>query len=195
MFALLSLGFILFMPVLPMQQILGKSVSFEKIYAENIGFVQFVVAKFRLASQESDELVQEVFLRFHQSRSRVDETKVRAYLATTARNMAIDVLRKQKSRKTFEMDEHHDVASEDGLWRDDPRRVLESEVAAAFLKELEAETGAETLLYFYRDGLSVREIAEKLGESTGTITSRLTRLRQKFKERLQGQVDKIFVME
>lgn len=197
MIGLLSLGLALVMMplVFPAQQKGGKAVSFEKVYAENIGFVQFVVSKFRLAPQEADELVQDVFLRFYQNRERVDPEKIRSYLAMTARNMAIDIYRKQKSRKTFELEDKHDAAMQDGLWKDDPRRVLESEVAMEFLKAIEGEDGAETLLLFYRDGLSVKEIADRQGEKVGTVTSRLSRLRQKFKDKLQARLDELVVME
>jgi RNA polymerase sigma-70 factor (ECF subfamily) len=179
------------------QQKSKSSVLFNKVYAENIGFVQFVVSKFRLPPQECDDLVQEVFLRFHKNLDHVDLTKVRAYLATTARNLAIDTLRRDKSRKTFLMDEEVDHGSEETLWRNDPRRKVEAEAAADFIREIEQENepGAETLVMFYRDGMSVKAIAEKLGESSGTITSRLSRTRQKLKQRLQDRLDQLFVVE
>jgi RNA polymerase sigma-70 factor (ECF subfamily) len=164
------------------------AMSFREIYEAHVGLVQFVLRSFRLSDEERDDLVQEVFLRLHQSMDRIDPLKIKGFLSITSRNLAIDKVRQSQSRKTEAVGE--DIASLEGtLWEQNTDRRAVIAVAERFIEEVARQPGGECFALFYREGLSVRDIAERLGESTGTITSRLSRMRQKFKDDLAKKLD------
>jgi RNA polymerase sigma-70 factor, ECF subfamily len=163
--------------------------EFKELYDTYVGLVYFVIRKFNLPQQETEDIVQDVFLKFFQSDTRTAEPeKVKAFLLTIARNKALDVLRKRKRQKTDPVGETLD--DEDSqLWRSDKRRILEAEVVAEFLDEIQDEPGAEVLIQYYKEGLTVREIAAKRQEPISSVTSRLTRARARFKEHLRSRLD------
>jgi RNA polymerase sigma factor (sigma-70 family) len=164
--------------------------SFREIYEAHVGLVQFVLRSFRLSEEERDDLVQEVFLRLHQSMDRIDPLKIKGFLSITARNLAIDKARQAQSRKTEAVGE--DIAQLEGaLWEQNTDRRAVIAVAGRFIEEVARQPGGECFGLFYKEGLSVRDIAERLGESTGTITSRLSRMRQKFKDDLAKKLDEL----
>lgn len=174
-----------------MNQTPAKSaMSFREIYESHVGLVQFVLRSFRLSDEERDDLVQEVFLRLHQSMDRIDTLKIKGFLSITARNLAIDKARQSQSRKTEAVGE--DIATLEGsLWEQNTDRRAVIAVAERFIEEVARQPGGECFGLFYKEGLSVRDIAERLGESTGTITSRLSRMRQKFKDDLAKKLDEL----
>jgi RNA polymerase sigma factor (sigma-70 family) len=160
-----------------------STTSFREIYETHVGLVQFVLHSFRLSDEERDDLVQEVFLRLHQSLHRIDPLKIKGFLSITARNLAIDKVRQSQSRRTEAVGE--DISHLEGtLWEQNTDRRAVLAVAERFIEEVTRQPGGECFGLFYKEGLSVRDIAERLGESTGTITSRLSRLRQKFRDDL-----------
>jgi len=167
-----------------------KALSFREIYESHVGLVQFVLRSFRLSDEERDDLVQDVFLRLHQSISRIDPLKIKGFLSITARNLAIDKVRQSQSRKTEAVGEEIS-ALEGSLWEQNSDRRAVIAVAERFIDEVARQPGGECFGLFYKEGLSVRDIAERLGESTGTITSRLSRMRQKFKDDLAKKLDEL----
>lgn len=164
--------------------------NFRAIYEEHVGLVQFVLRSFRLSDEERDELVQEVFLRLHQSLDRIDPPRIKGFLSITAKNLGIDRSRQSKTRKTEAVGE--DIGKMEGtLWEQNSDRRAVIAVAERFIDEKARQAGGECFGLFYKEGLPVRDIAERLGESTGTITSRLSRMRQKFKEDLAARIEEL----
>lgn len=167
-----------------------KNAQFREIYEAHVGLVQFVLRSFRLSDEERDDLVQEVFMRLFQSWDRIDPLKIKGFLSISARNLAIDRVRQTQSRKTEAVGE--DIGSLEGaLWEQNSDRRAVIAVAERFIDEVARQPGGECFGLFYKEGLSVRDIAEKMGESTGTITSRLSRMRQKFKDDLAARLDEL----
>jgi RNA polymerase sigma factor (sigma-70 family) len=85
-------------------------MSLREIYEAHVGLIQFVLRSFRLSEEERDDLIQEVFLRLHPSKDRIDPAKIKGFLSITARNLAID--KDRQSRKTASVGE--DAASQNG---------------------------------------------------------------------------------
>lgn len=171
-----------------------SQAAFKKLYDAYVGLVYFVVRKFNLPQQEMEDIVQDVFFKFFQSNVQAEPEKVKAILVTIARHRALDVLRKKKRQKTDLAGETLDEEASQ-LWKSDPRRILEAEAVAEFLEEIQHEPGADVLIQFYRDGLSVREIAAKRQEPVSSVTSRLSRARVRFKEHLRERLDALPVEE
>ncbi len=161
-------------------------VHFEKIYRQSVALVQFTLSTFGLQKEIEMEIIQETFLKLHKARATVELSKANQFLVLSAKNLAIDTLRRLKTRKTDPTDPE-DLGSET-LWKTDRRRLAEIALAEEFVEKIRNMPGGECFGLFYFDGLSIQEISARLGESRGTITSRLTRLRQRFKDEIKNEI-------
>src|SRR4051812_9636868 len=120
--------------------------------------------------QRAEDLVQETLLRAWQHPKALDPAhgSVRAWLFTTARNLAIDAWRRRSARVgevyTDAMPEVADVA-------DEADRAVESWLVAEALARL-SRPHREVLVECFYQGRSVAEAAAQLGVPPGTVKSR-----------------------
>ena len=129
---------------------------------------------------EAEDLVQSLFLEVHTTLLRYDEQRgsFRTLLLRYAYTRAIDQRRHLESRRYYasvqieELDEQL-LAGADlltaGLTLDEGARLIEKG-----LEQLDSKQRAAVTAYFF-EGLSVNEIAEKLGESYGNTRHHLYR--------------------
>ncbi len=144
--------------------------------------------------QLAEELLQEVFLRTWQQGAafRAARGSFITWLLSITHNMAIDEVRKRRRRPqradneepetvlAAMTDEGQDVEEE--VWLSSLREMI-----ATALQELPvAQREAIELAYF--QGLTQREIAERLGEPLGTIKTRMRLGIQKLREQLGDQL-------
>jgi RNA polymerase sigma-70 factor (ECF subfamily) len=162
-----------------------------EIYRANASFLLYYLRQLKVTPEEADDLLQESFLRLHNNLEKIESGKERSFLITTAKNLVIDRYRKGKTQKTQPVGEAIDPQAE-ALWVSDPQRDFEVEAVGYLIDEIaRSQTGGECFRLFYRDGLSLKEIAEQLDQPIGTVASKVARLRNKFKDiikhRLQEQ--------
>jgi len=139
-------------------------------------FKQYYRDMYRLAcillhdEQESMDVVHDVFARLLVDNKPLIEATVRAFLLSSVRNQCLNVMRDRQI---------HDRAC--GLL------LLEDEVSNSEAEDIEAEvsvlhqgiadlmppTCREVILLHYRDGLTYREIAERLNVSETTVFKHL----------------------
>jgi RNA polymerase sigma-70 factor (ECF subfamily) len=130
-------------------------------------------------SDVAEDLLQEVFLRLHERRDRIDELeRIDAWLFRVARNVAIDHQRKHgRERGTQPPRDMHAAGepSEGPIIRDDDHasRVLSAWLGAR-LSAL-PEHYREVLVLTEQQGLSQRAAAEQLGLPYSTLKSRVQR--------------------
>ncbi len=151
---------------------------YEKVY-------RFVASGTGLPDQEIEDLVQETLLQAWRDREqfRTDSAAL-TWVLSIAKHRVFDyrrreqrvrqadaVLRALASLETEELPEHVLASEEAG------RRVRRA------LEELEPDY-AEVLLQRYRDGRSVQEIADAMGESRKAVESRLHRAREALRKAL-----------
>ena len=151
-------------------------------------FRQHYRAMYRLASvllhddDESKDIVHDVFARLLLGEFPLHEATAGAFLLSCVRNQCLNVMRDRKI---------HDRAQQ--------LLMLESEISSQPAEDIEAEAIAlyqavadlfppecrEVILLHYRDRLTFREIAERLGVSETTVyrhlSSALSQLRQTLK--------------
>jgi RNA polymerase sigma-70 factor (ECF subfamily) len=120
--------------------------------------------------QRAEDLVQETLLRAWQHPNALDPTRgsVRAWLFTTARNLAIDAWRRRSARVG---EVSTDVLPEVPEVSDEAERAVESWVVAEALSRL-SRPHREVLLECFYQGRSVAEAAVQLGVPPGTVKSR-----------------------
>jgi RNA polymerase sigma-70 factor (ECF subfamily) len=149
-------------------------------------FDRYWLDVFRLAravlrdNAEAEDLVQALFLEVHTTMLRYDERRgsFRTLLLRYAYTRAIDQRRHLESRRYYhsvqieEMDQEILPGQElltSGLTLDEGARLIEEG-----LQELDDKQRAAVTSYFF-EGLSVNEIAEKLGDSYGNARHHLYR--------------------
>src|SRR5687768_17276110 len=142
--------------------------------------------------QVAEELLQEVFFRAWQQGSsfRSSRGSFITWLLSITHNMAIDEVRKRRRRPQKSDNDDPETALA-GV--PDARQDVEEEVWLGSLRETigaalatlpPAQREAVELAYF--QGLTQREIAERLGEPLGTIKTRMRLGMQKLRDLLEG---------
>ena len=170
----------------------GDSSAFQAVYDQYVGLVQFVVDRCGVAPEDRDELVQETFLRLHQKAGTIREaTKVKSWLTVTARNLTLDRLRKASRQKTDAAGEETDGIADPHATqsKESAARELELAIVGDLIAKIAETPGGETFRLFYVEGWSNRQIAEHNGEALSTVTTRLSRMRTKFKEELKQRIE------
>lgn len=122
-----------------------------------------------------DDLIQETYLRVLQAKGAGNLTHPKAYLFATARNAALDRVRRNKvvcfepladiTDSTVLVDITHGTAAKD---RDEELEVLTQAIRAL------PERCREVLILRKHHGLSHREIADQLGISPHTVNAQIT---------------------
>lgn len=150
-------------------------------YGDYLYRVAFIYTKDERAAEE---VVQDVFLKFHQTRHRYDErASLKTYLTKMTVNRSYDYLRSWKNR-TFSLLEQL-TGTSSGADEVMLRKEERGEITNAVLK-LPVKYREVLLLYYYED-LQVNEIAEFLQVPVSTVKTRLQRARGKLKQLLPQQ--------
>lgn len=118
--------------------------------------------------QRAEDLVQETLLRAWRHPETLDPTRVRSWLFTTARNLAIDAWRRRSVRVG---EVYPDVMPEPPPTEDEADRAVEAWTVAEALSRLSAQH-REVLVECFYQGRSVAEASARLGVPPGTIKSR-----------------------
>lgn len=162
--------------------------AFRKLYDEHAGFVQFVAARAGARGPAVDDVVQETFMKLYQhSATLKDPSKVRAWLATTARHCAIDAARRGRRELGVEtLDEHPAPSTHDHAAHEADLLLVGDLIA-----EIATHQGGETFHQFYVEGRSAKDIAALNGEAVSTVTTRLSRLREKFRARFRRRLEEL----
>ncbi|WP_141733606.1 RNA polymerase sigma factor [Oligoflexus tunisiensis] len=168
----------------------GKTAAppnFKQVYEANVGLVQFAMSRFRFPIQVQEDLIQDVFLRYLEHAPNLDTHPPKSFLLAVARNLAIDYYRRQRRRHAERHLPMEEVMHE--LPHEDATEHLKQLLAVQdFLQALRDDPKASTLVQYYDDDLSIREIAERNAESTATVSSRLSRQRQRYRMQLAEHV-------
>jgi RNA polymerase sigma-70 factor (ECF subfamily) len=166
--------------------------TFRQLYEAHVGFVQLVAKRAGWKDTAADDVVQETFLRLYQKPpDSLDEKAVRGWLATTARRVIVDLARKTHRERVS--GDSVDEATTGSLWFQDDEaleRELELLAVREIVDELSSLPGGDDFRAFYVDGLKAREIAERRGEAISTVTTRLSRLRERFRDQLMTRLQK-----
>lgn len=64
--------------------------------------VVFAISRYGLSSDESEDIVQDIFIKIWKQNNHIETSKIRGLLYTSVRNGAIDLIRAKKHHETFE---------------------------------------------------------------------------------------------
>jgi RNA polymerase sigma-70 factor (ECF subfamily) len=150
----------------------GDETALAALYDRYAGLV-FSVAKRILGDRgAAEEILQDIFYRAWRMASSFDSSRgsLAAWLLVSARNRAIDQLRRARGFKSDPMREE-DITLNFRLDSQVTRNVMLSKVKKAVENLPESQRHALELAFF--EGLTHSEIAERTGEPLGTIKTRL----------------------
>ncbi len=159
----------------------------EQIYNEAYKAVYWTAMALMKNEADAEDIVQDTFVALIESYDSIkDKSKVTAWLKKTAANKCLDRI---KLSKTDNMDDEFfegvEAVPEDFL----PDSIVESEDARKIVMNIINNSLSDdirrTLILFYFDEMSIKEIAVLLGVPEGTVSRRLNFARNKIKKEVE----------
>ena len=151
----------------------GDQSAFEHVFNEYYSRLVFFAQSLFVSREEAEDAVIESFSSFWVERTKFESlNKISAFLYTVTRNRIYNAIKKQKL--------HDSLNSSDNfqLWDEaEDLEALHSEVIGAIFSEIEnlPDKCRQVVLLTYKEGLSTREIADKLNISVSNVTSQRSR--------------------
>ena len=161
---------------------LPESASFDELYRLYATVVLRVSYYYLGNREQAEDVTQDVFVRLLMNRPVLAPGKEKAWLLKVALNRCRDLWRSSWIKKvvlghpSFECFPAPDEIGE----------LAEKNALAEAVHSLKAEF-KEVVLLFYYQGYSVAEIAEMLDIAEGTVSSRLSRARNRLEKELKGE--------
>ncbi len=152
----------------------SADVSSEEIVHKYIDMVYRLALSQTKAKEYADEVVQEVFLRYLQSKKAFDsEEHCKAWLIRVTINCSKNIFSNSWFKKTVPLSEEISFETQ--------------EQSDAYFAVAELPKKYRTVIYlYYYEEMTVREIAESLAVSEGTVKSQLHRGRELLRKKLKG---------
>lgn len=162
----------------------GRQARFEDLVARQTRFVFRVAYAIVRNASDSEDVVQETFLKIYRASAWDRMTDERAFLAKTAWRIAVDHRARSRQRAPAPMENDvepaRDVSPEQSAIAAD-RSAMVHRLIDALPEDLRQPLALSTV-----DELNSSEIAKILGLPDGTVRTRLMRARQILRQKLQA---------
>ncbi len=164
----------------------------EKLYTDAYKSVYWTAISILKNKEEAEDVVQDTFITAYGSYDTLkDKSKAVAWVKKIAANKCLNIVTR---RKTFNAEEEFlentEAIGEDFL----PSSMVESREKRKIIMDIINNTLSEesriTLILFYFDEMSIKEIAEKLNIPQGTVLSRLNYAKKKIKKEVEKYEEK-----
>lgn len=159
----------------------------EQIYNEGYRAVYWTALKLLRNEADAEDIVQDTFVAAYGAYDQLKEKeKVVGWLKKIAANKCLNRL--TRTRTVNEEEEFFDGIESEG---EDflPDSIVESDVSRKVIMDIIDNSLSEgirqTIILFYFDGMSTKEIAEALGIPQGTVLSRLNLAKKKIKKEVE----------
>ena len=169
----------------------GDGRAFEQIVLQTERAVYNLALSIVKKKEDAEDVTQETYLRLWRAASEIKlEGSLKLYILRTARNLALDLIRKNSKRDEIdtvildaEGEFEIDVADDSPDSRPDESylRKVEKEVIRQSIEELPS-AAREIIVLRDIEGLSYTEIADMLGLAEGTLKSKLFRARERLRK-------------
>ncbi|MBR2750848.1 MAG: sigma-70 family RNA polymerase sigma factor [Clostridiales bacterium] len=172
----------------------------EKLYHEAYKPVYWTALSILKNKEDAEDVVQETFISaFEHYDSLEDKSKAVAWVKKIAANKSLNIVTRRRTVNVDDevLEETEDIG-EDFL----PDSIIESEEKRKIIMDIIHNTLSEdtamTIILFYFDEMSIKEIAEALHIPQGTVLSRLNYAKKKIKKEVEkyekDNKDKLFTM-
>jgi len=153
----------------------NDETAFKEFYKENVfRLFQFAFAFVR-NKELSEEIVNDVFLKLWQHRSKIAEIQnINVYLYVSVKNTAFNYLRKISPKKNIGIEE---ISADHFYLSPDQEQILVTDELKKMIEQSINQLPPKCKLVFKmvkEDGLSFAEVAAILGISYKTVTTQLT---------------------
>lgn len=158
-----------------------------ELMAREEGILRQVLGRYLRSASAIDDGYQEVGLRVLRSAHTVrDPAALRGWLFQTARNVALDQLRRDTRRPGAGEDAAKELPARGDQAREPADALLSAERIAAVRRALDQLPASqrEAILLFAEEGLDHEGIAQRLGLKRNAVEVRLCRARTTLRERL-----------
>ena len=168
----------------------GDGRAFEQIVLSTENAVYNLALSILKRKEDAEDVTQETYLRLWRAITDTSIESPRSYILRTARNLALDVIRKNSKREDADTvvqyaDEEFEIESEDT----DPAarpdlaylQKMESQAVRESINELPT-SARELIILRDLEGLPYSEIAKVLGIPEGTLKSKLFRARERLRK-------------
>jgi RNA polymerase sigma-70 factor (ECF subfamily) len=165
-----------------------ESTLFEAVFMRYYSLVYQLAYRYVGQRDEAEDIVQEVFLRFHRTppQERHEEAQ-RAWLCRVTSHLSLNALRNKQRRLDREervfTTEH--ISMMDGAETRDPEQIAVASEQGQFIRSILAELPErqQTLLILRSVGLSYADIARSTGLSASSIGPLMTRAVREFRRK------------
>lgn len=145
---------------------------FEEIYYEYGHLVGFVISQYVNSKLDIEELINDVYLSFFNNLDNIKIKNIKAYLTTTAKNKAIDYLRKKNNNYLLENDIIYKTEDDNSLY-------------SITLKDMKNKLSDEEINIIIEHVVydkSFKTIAKELNKPISTISTRYYQAISKYKK-------------
>jgi RNA polymerase sigma-70 factor (ECF subfamily) len=169
----------------------GDELALAALYDRFARPIYSMVYRITHNERDAEEIVQDVFLTVWRTASTFDPKRASAFtwLTTVARNKAIDRIRAAQRRippppseEVASVRESVDLSANPA---DEVSQADQSEALGSIVRTLPTNQRQAIELAFF-EGLTHPEIAERLGETIGTVKSRIRLGMEKLRQKLKG---------
>ncbi len=152
----------------------GNEKAFEILYYKYQAKVSNFIKRSISCKYDVEGLVDEVFMRIWQNKSKIEEDKFEPYLFKIAKNIIIDTLRKKIDRLIFLSEGFNEFESG---YNDVENKIETKEIDEWYSRVLsELPESRRKIFYLNRvENLSYKEIADKLNISENTVDTQIRR--------------------
>lgn len=169
----------------------GDGRAFEQIVLQTERAVYNLALSIVKKKEDAEDVTQETYLRLWRVASELKlESSLKLYILRTARNLALDLIRKNSKRDEIdtvildaEGEFEIDIADDSPDSRPDASylRKVEKEVVRQSIEELPS-AARDIIVLRDIEGLSYTEIADMFGIAEGTLKSKLFRARERLRK-------------
>jgi RNA polymerase sigma-70 factor (ECF subfamily) len=151
----------------------NDSETIAAIYDAHSGIAYGLAARLLGMNQEAEDVVQESFLALWRQAERLDPSRgIRSYLLTIVHNKAVDRVRRRGRRNETLLDPMAPLPATGGDPVESAERLADRESVRGALQGLPEEQ-RRTVEMTYFNGLTINEVAARMGVPAGTVKSRL----------------------
>lgn len=171
----------------------GDRVSFELLHERFAGVVYSTVYKVLNDTEDTEDVAQEVFTQIWQKAKLYNRGRGKplTWVATMARNRAIDRLRSKQRRFRLRDEFQEESAVQEVVTQSDSSDEVYAkeagEIVRSAVMQLSHEQREAIELAFF-SGLTQNEIAQNLGQPLGTVKARIRRGMMKLREKVQHRL-------
>lgn len=173
---------------------LGDDKALKELFHRTFTRLFDFASKITKSETIAEDILQDVFIKLWEKKSRIEGVNIEAYLFRLVRNECVDYIKRFKLVSEKEMELSAAIKLEElyriDFVRDEPYLLIHEELKIEIEKTIESlpEKCKEVFMLSKMEGLKNREIAEKLQINIKNVERHLARAMKTFREKFPGEL-------